>query len=82
MQYLQVVRDFVVDNFLFGDADRLTEETSFIESGIVDSTGVMELVAFLEETYGIKVDDDEVIPENLDGLRNVAAYLARKINGG
>jgi acyl carrier protein len=70
-----------VENFLFGDADRLEEETSFIGSGIVDSTGIMELVAFLEETYGIMVEDEEVVPENLDSLVRVVGFLERKLNG-
>jgi acyl carrier protein len=82
MDYLGVVREFVVENFLFGDDERLKEETSFIGSGIVDSTGVMELVAFLEERFEVRVEDEEVIPENLDSLVRVAAFLERKLNGG
>jgi acyl carrier protein len=82
MDYLGVVREFVVENFLFGDDERLKEETSFIGSGIVDSTGIMELVAFLEERFEVRVEDEEVIPENLDSLVRVAAFLERKLNGG
>jgi acyl carrier protein len=67
---------------LFGDDERLQEETSFIGSGIVDSTGIMELVAFLEERFEVRVEDEEVVPENLDSLKNVTAYLERKLNGG
>ncbi|HBZ57452.1 MAG TPA: acyl carrier protein [Syntrophobacteraceae bacterium] len=81
MNYRATVTEFVVENFLFGDGDRLEDETSFIGSGIVDSTGIMELVAFLEETYGIAVEDEEVIPENLDSLVQVVAFLERKMNG-
>jgi acyl carrier protein len=79
--YLNEVRDFIVENFLFGDAGNLANGTSFMESRIVDSTGILELVFHLEETYGIKVEDDELIPENLDNLENVARFLERKLGG-
>ena len=79
MDYRAVVRNFVVENFLFGEDDHLKEDTSFLESGIVDSTGILELVAFLEETFNIKLEDDELIPENLDSICNVAGYLERKV---
>lgn len=74
----QILWDYVVENFLFGDKGDLNEETSFLESGIVDSTGILELVAFVEEKFGIKVEDDELVPENLDSIANVVAYLKRK----
>jgi acyl carrier protein len=74
------VREFVVQNFLFGqDNSGLTEEQSFLENGIIDSTGVLELVAFLEQQYGIAVGDRELLPENLDSIRNVAAFVSRKL---
>lgn len=76
------VREFVVENFLFGDGERLSHETSFLASGIIDSTGILELVNFLEENYRIKVDDEDLVPENLDSLANIDAYLRRKLNGG
>jgi acyl carrier protein len=82
MDYRETVTEFVIENFLFGDGDRLKDDTSFIEGGIVDSTGIMELVAFLEETYGIVVEDEEVVPENLDSLARVVTFLQRKMNGG
>jgi acyl carrier protein len=73
------LRKFIVDNFLMGqDSDTLRDDTSFLEEGVIDSTGVLELVAFLEENYGIKVEDEELIPENLDSIRNLGEYLARK----
>lgn len=78
--YLDTVRHFVVENFLFGDGDLLEEDTSFLERGIIDSTGILELVMFLEETYGIKIEDDELVPENLDNLRNIAQFLQMKLN--
>jgi acyl carrier protein len=74
----QQVRDFVVENFLFGREEGLTEESSFLEEGIIDSTGVLELVAFLEKTFAIVVEDAELTPENLDSITAVCAYLERK----
>ena len=79
--YLHEVRSFVVENFLFGDQSHLSEQTSFIESGVVDSTGILELIAFLEKTYAITIEDEEIVPENLDNCRNVARFLERKVNG-
>ena len=79
MDYLNTIREFVVENFLFGDSSQLDENTSFLESGIIDSTGILELIQFLEETYDIKIEDEELIPENLDSLKNVVAFLDRKI---
>jgi acyl carrier protein len=80
MDYIDTVRNFVVENFLFGDGKLLKEDTSFLEGAIVDSTGVLELVMFLEKTYNIKIEDDDLIPENLDTLRNIAVFLEKKIN--
>jgi len=72
------IKAFIIENFLFGNDDGLQNDTSFLEEGIIDSTGVLELVTFLEETYEIQVEDDELVPENLDSIDNVAAYLERK----
>lgn len=80
MSPITTVHGFIVDNFLFGDGENLTNETSFLDSGIIDSTGILELVTFLEETYNIQIEDDELVPENLDNLNNVAKYLEQKIS--
>ena len=72
------VREYIVENFLFGEDDNLEDNTSFLEEGIIDSTGILELVTFLEETFSISVKDEELIPENLDSLNNIGAYLERK----
>lgn len=72
------VRAFVVTNFLFGQAGDLKDHTSFLEQGIIDSTGVLELVAFLEQTFALKVSDDELVPDNLDSIDLICAYLERK----
>jgi acyl carrier protein len=74
---VQQLRSFVVENFLFGK-DGLTDEQSFLDTGIIDSTGVLQLVAFLERTYGIEIQDDELVPENLDSIRSISGYLRSK----
>lgn len=71
-------RNFIIENFLFEEDDNLKEDTSFLENGIIDSTGVLELVMFIEETYGISVEDDEIVPENLDSISKIAEYVQRK----
>ncbi len=78
MSHIETVHEFIVENFLFGDGEQLTNEISFLDSGIIDSTGILELITFLEETYNIKIEDDELIPENLDSLNNVAKFLGQK----
>ncbi len=75
----QRLRNFIVENFLFGDEnDGLGDSDSLLERGVIDSTGVLEMIAFLERTYGIHVDDDELLPENFDSIKNVADYIHRK----
>lgn len=75
----QQIRNFIVENFLFGESSNdLKDEDSLLEKGVIDSTGVLELVAFIEETYGIKVNDEELIPENLDSISNVTSFIKRK----
>jgi len=74
------VREFVVENFLFGDGKVLKDDTSFMEKGIIDSTGILELVFFLEETFGLSVEDDELVPDNMDSLQNIARFIDRKLN--
>ena len=74
------IRKFVVDNFLFGQAGDLADNTSFLEKGVIDSTGVLELATHLEAAYGIKVKDEELVPENLDSINAVAAYVGRKLS--
>jgi acyl carrier protein len=73
------VRKFVVDNFLFGQGDGLTDQQSFLEGGIIDSTGVIELVAFIEEKFGISVQDEELVPENLDSIVCVTRFITDKL---
>ena len=79
MELKNKIRTFVVENFLFGNNENLEDTTSFLEEGIIDSTGVLELVSFIEEEFSIIVEDEELIPENLDSIYNVTAYLGKKI---
>ena len=72
--------EFITTNFLFDDSIKSWEKDSLLETGVIDSTGVLELVAFIEETYGIKIDDEEIVPENLDRIINIAAYISQKLS--
>ena len=73
------IRAFVVENFLFGEDGDLKDETSFLDEGIIDSTGILELVSYLEEEFEITVEDEDLIPENLDSIDNVVGYLQKKL---
>jgi len=81
MKVAEIVRKFIVEYFLFGDDENLNDHTSFIEDGVIDSTGILELVAFLEETFRIYVEDEELTPENLDCISNVERYVLSKMEG-
>jgi len=72
------IRRFVVQNFLFGEDDDFGNDDSFVERGIMDSTGVLELVAFLESRYQIELDDTELAPENLDSINRIARFLKQR----
>jgi acyl carrier protein len=72
------IKSYIVENFLFGDDKGLEDTTSFLESGIVDSTGILELISFVEETFAIKVKDDELVPENLDSIVNLVQFITSK----
>ena len=72
------IKEFIIENFLFG-YEGLTDKASFLDEGIIDSTGVLELVNYLEEEFSITIDDEELIPENLDSINNVLMYLGKKL---
>lgn len=78
MSLQEDIRSFIIENFLFGDAGGLNNDSSFIKEGIVDSTGILELVAFIQEQYLVAVADEELIPENLDSVSKVAAFVEGK----
>lgn len=73
------IRSYIFTNFLFDDSDsNLSDEDSLLEKGIIDSTGVLELVMFLEESFNFEVHDEELIPENLDSVKNLVAFVNSK----
>lgn len=73
------IRTMIVENFLFGNSDGLSDDTSFLEEGIIDSTGVLELVNYIEESFSIQIEDEELIPENLDSISNVENFIKSKV---
>jgi acyl carrier protein len=79
MSLEQKIRSYILENFLFTDDQSvLSNAASLLGEGIIDSTGALELVSFLEEQCGIKVEDDDMVPENLDSVNNILAFVARK----
>lgn len=72
-------REFILENYMIGEREEdLNNDDSFLEKGIIDSTGILELVMFIEETYNMEVEDEEVIPDNLDSINKVCAYISNK----
>lgn len=79
LQLKSEIRQFIVDNFLYGrDDDTLGDEVSFLGKGIIDSTGILELVSFVEEKYSISIDDEELIPDNFDSLNKLSSFVLKK----
>ena len=78
--YSEQIRSFLVSNFYVSDVKTLMNDTSLLDQGIVDSTGVLEVIGFIEETFGIIVEDSELLPENLDSIQGIAQYVIRKTN--
>lgn len=72
------IREFVTTNFYVPDTQPLLDEDSLLGRGIVDSTGVLELMAFLEETFSVTVSDEEAVPENLDSIARISAFVERR----
>lgn len=81
MSYIPELKEFIVENFLFGDDSKLQNDTDFFDKGIIDSTGVLEIVSFIEETYEIEVDDEELVQENFSSLNALDGFLTKRING-
>jgi len=73
------IRNFILENFILENPEDLVDDESMLEKGIIDSTGVLELVGFIESAYQIRVEDEELIPENLDSIKNIVSYLERKL---
>ena len=76
-----LARKFILDNFMMGAGATVADDTSFMKQHILDSTGFIELILFIEETFDIKVDDAEMLPENFDSLLNIERYVVRKHAG-
>ena len=74
----ETIRKFIHENFILGEEAHLKDEDSLLEKGVIDSTGVLELVAFIEEKYGLTVEDEDLTPENLDSIRNIAEFIWQK----
>jgi acyl carrier protein len=72
------VRQFVLSNFYVADPAGLRDEVSLLDSGVVDSTGVLEVISFLESTYHLTVEESEMVPDNLDSIRSISEYVERK----
>jgi acyl carrier protein len=82
METVTRVREFVTRNFFVSDAARLTDGASLLDLGVVDSTGVLEIIGFVESTFGLSIEDDEIVPANLDSIERIAAYVDRKLAAG
>lgn len=79
MNVRQEIKQFIAENFLFtGDTNKIDDDTSFMNEGIIDSMGIMELIVFIEETYKINVENDEIEPDNLDSVNNLYNFIMRK----
>lgn len=80
MDIQEQVRAFVTTNFYVANPTALDNNASLLDQGIIDSTGVLEVIFFIEETFGITVEDSEMLPENLDSIDRIASFVARKKN--
>ena len=79
MNMKKTIRKYILENLLFTeDESALQDDESFLDGGIIDSTGVMEIILFIEESFGFRVNDDEMLPANLDSVNNLATFIQRK----
>lgn len=78
--YSELIRSFIVDNFLFGDDSQLKNDTPLFEKGIIDSTGVLELFSFIEENYKVTILDDELLQDNFSSINAIEKFLQNKLN--
>lgn len=79
-EILKQVTDFIEQNFVYDQEMSLNNDESLLDSGLVDSTGILEVVSFLEQTYNISVEDEEMVPDNLDSINKISSFINRKIN--
>lgn len=79
MSVEEKIRNYILENYLFSNDQSMLKNTdSFLQTGILDSTGILEVIHFLEDDFGVVVDDEEMVPENLDSVNNLVAYITRK----
>lgn len=78
MEPVNIVKKFVSENFLFGNGDEIALDTNLFDKGIIDSTGIIELISFIEETFKISIDDDELVMDNFSNLNNIKTFLLKK----
>lgn len=79
MNMKKTIRKYILENLLFTDDEStLRDDESFLDGGIIDSTGVMEIILFIEESFGFRVNDDEMLPVNFDSVNNLATFILRK----
>lgn len=79
MSNQEKIRQFILENYLFSsDQSLLSNDDSFLKKGVIDSTGILEVIGYLSEEFGVTVKDEEMIPENLDSVNNLVAFIARK----
>ena len=77
------LRSYILENYLFTDDESaLKNSDSFLEKGIIDSTGILEVIYFIEDEFDIKVDDEEMVPENLDSVNNIISFIEQKQSAG
>jgi acyl carrier protein len=82
MNTKEIIQSFIAENFLFSSRGfELGDDESLLAAGVIDSTGVLELVLFVEETFDIQVENHEIIPDNFDSVNNLQRYIERKRNG-
>ena len=78
MEIKDQIRQFIISNFYVADAAALKDEQSLLDAGIVDSTGVLEVISFIEREFSITVADAEMVPENLDSITNITSFVQKK----
>lgn len=80
MDIAREVRKFILERFYIADPSTLSDDLSLLEHGVIDSTGVLEVIAFIESRFGVAVQDDEMLPDNLDSVARIAAFVGRKLS--
>ena len=79
MSIEEKVKEYILENYLFtNDQSELASDDSFLDKGIIDSTGILEIIMFLEDEFGVKVEDEEMVPENLDSVKNITEFVNSK----